>query len=200
MWPERVRRVSPLATSQIRNVLSSEADTIQVPSGATAHPQHGRRCGPTGCDASRRVATSQIRNVLSSEADTIQVPSGATAHPWTPARCGPTGCGASRRWPHPRSATSCRRRRTRSRCHPAPPHTHGPQSVWPYRVRASLAAGDIPDPQRLVVGGGHDPGAIRRHRTRVNRPTTTRCDRAGCRREVPASLVRSSRGRASASR
>ena len=59
----------------------------------------------------------------------------------------------------------CRRRRRRSRCRRARPHTPHTQSVWPVEGAAGPAGGDIPDPQRLVVGGGDDPGAVGRHRT-----------------------------------
>ena len=40
VWPVRVARSAPVAASQILRVWSSLAETIQVPSGLTAHPLH----------------------------------------------------------------------------------------------------------------------------------------------------------------
>ena len=53
---------SPVATSQIRNVVSFEADTIQSPSGATAQPPT-QLVWPDRVRRDSPVATSQIRNV-----------------------------------------------------------------------------------------------------------------------------------------
>src|SRR5262245_58832893 len=72
----------PVVGSQMRSVLSSEADISQVPSGATAHPLTGP-VWPVIVWRVVPVAVSQMRSVLSNEADTSQVPSGATAHPIT---------------------------------------------------------------------------------------------------------------------
>ncbi len=73
--PESVARGLPVAASQTRAVLSSDAVTMRVPSGLNCALLTPRSC-PESVARGLPVAASQTRAVLSYDAVTMRVPSG----------------------------------------------------------------------------------------------------------------------------
>ena len=128
-WPDKVARIRPVATYQIRTVPSLPPEASQLPSGATATAAHSDDATPTGwldkVARIRPVAMSQILTVPSPPPEASQLPSGATATAITglvrPRLVDWTRWPGSGRWPRPRSLPSRPSSRRPASCHPAPP-------------------------------------------------------------------------------
>ena len=108
---ERLADRWPVAASQTRAVLSSDAVTMRLPSGLNAALTTASSWPLSGAPIGWPVAASQIRAVLSSDAVTMRLPSGLNAALDTRPSWPLSGRRSACRSPRPRPARSCLRTR-----------------------------------------------------------------------------------------
>ncbi len=160
---ERLQRAAPVAASQSRTVLSSDADATSLPSGEKATDVDRTREWPSSvCTERRPVAASQSRTVLSSDADATSLPSGEKATELTRPRMALERLQAAPPSPRPRAGPSCR---------PSADATSLPSGEKATALTAvgmalerlqSGARRGVPEPDRLVVRCRRHPLAVRR--------------------------------------
>ena len=160
-WPSRVRSSLPVARSQTFSVLSSEAETARVAVGAHRHGVDRVGVALEGAEQPAGGQVPDLQRLVVGGGDGPRAV-GRHRHGVDRGRRGLRGCGAARRWPGPRPSASCRRSAETARV-PSAAHRHGVDPVGvAFEGAEERAGGQVPDLQRLVVGGGDGPRAVGR--------------------------------------